>query len=141
MAINISGKGRVQFERMPKTRKKILLVEDLPATRLVLLRSLEHEFEVEAVGDGEDAIGLLRRNDYAMILLDLKLRRVDGYAVLDELREHKPHLLKRVIVFSGLEDPRSKEINPAEVFDVLKKPLQIEALLSVIRRCAASQGA
>ena len=126
---------------MPKTRNKILLVEDLPATRLVLLRSLEQEFEVEAVSDGEDAIGLLRRNDYVMILLDLKLRRVDGYDVLSELRQHKPHLLKRVIVFSGLEDPRSKEINPAEVFDVLKKPLQIETLLSVIRRCAASQGA
>lgn len=125
---------------MSKTRKKILLVEDLPATRLVLLRSLEQEFEVEAVPDGEDAIGLLRRNDYVMILLDLKLRRVDGYDVLDELRQHKPHLLKRVIVFSGMEDPR-REINPAEVFDVLKKPLQIEALLSVIRNCAASQGA
>lgn len=136
-----TGKAAYNVSRMSKTRQKILLVEDLPATRLVLLRSLEQEFEVEAVSDGEDAIGLLRRNDYVMILLDLILRRVDGYAVLDELREHKPHLLKRVIVFSGMEDPRSREINPAEVFDVLKKPLQIEALLGVIRRCAASQGA
>lgn len=126
---------------MSKTRKKILLVEDLPATRLVLVRSLETEFEVEAVSDGEDAIELLRKNDYVMILLDLKLRRVDGFAVLDDLRKNKPHLLKRVIVFSGFDDTKNREIDPAEVFDVLKKPLQIESLLSVIRRCAATQGA
>lgn len=81
---------------------RVLLVEDNTAHAELITRCLEtHEVanEVVHVGDGEEALDyLLRRGEYEdpgrarrpeVLLLDLRLPKVDGLDVLEEIRRHR----------------------------------------------------
>ena len=75
--------------------KKALIVDDVPfdveLTRRVL-QSCTSEHEVVVVADGEDALRELNRaHDFDLVLLDLKLPKVDGFEVLKEISS-KPFL-------------------------------------------------
>jgi len=68
-------------------RARILLVEDEPALVLTLADRLRAErYEVEAVGDGETALGRLGQASFDLVLLDVMLPGRDGYDVCRELR-------------------------------------------------------
>ena len=69
------------FEQQP--RKKVLVVDDDDAIRTMVERVLKREqYDVESARDGYEAIEKLNRNDYATVLLDLMMPRVDGHGVL-----------------------------------------------------------
>jgi CheY-like chemotaxis protein len=86
-------------------RKKALIVDDFPfdveLTRLVL-QSCNDDFDVVVVSDGAEALRELNKApDFDVILLDLKLPKVDGFEVLKEIAS-KPFLSEvPVIVLSS----------------------------------------
>ena len=88
--------------------KKALIVDDYPfdaeLTRRVL-QSCTADHEVVVVSDGEEALReLTRSHDYDLVLLDLKLPKVDGFEVLKEISS-KPFLSDvPVIVLSSSRD-------------------------------------
>lgn len=88
--------------------KRALIVDDLPfdaeLTQLVL-QSCADRFETIVVSDGEEALRELNRNrDFDLILLDLKLPKVDGFEVLKTISS-KPFLSDvPVIVMSSTRD-------------------------------------
>jgi CheY-like chemotaxis protein len=88
--------------------KKALIVDDLPLdvelTRRVL-RSCCAQHEVVVVSDGEEALRALSTEpDFDVVLLDLKLPKVDGFEVLKEISS-KPFLSDiPVIVLSSSRD-------------------------------------
>ncbi|MHB1222998.1 MAG: response regulator, partial [Gemmatimonadaceae bacterium] len=66
-----------------------LVVEDEANSRLLLRRSLERAgYSVAEAVDGHEALEQLRRARPSLILLDLLMPRMDGFAFLDELRTH-----------------------------------------------------
>ena len=66
---------------------KILLVEDEPKTATYLHRGLtEQGFVVDVSGNGEDGLHQALTTDYAAVILDIMLPRLDGWTVLAELR-------------------------------------------------------
>ncbi len=66
---------------------KILLVEDEPKTATYLQRGLtEQGFVLDVSGNGEDGLHQALTTDYAAIILDIMLPRLDGWTVLAELR-------------------------------------------------------
>jgi DNA-binding response OmpR family regulator len=66
---------------------KILIVEDDKDIALGLEEDLTHHgFQVETVGDGENAVRRSRENHWDLIILDLMLPRKDGFEVCKELR-------------------------------------------------------
>src|SRR5688572_6185021 len=70
-------------QQLTQTSKKILIVDDDDAVRNMVERVLRREhFDVESARDGFEAIEKLTRNDYATVLLDLMMPRVDGLGVL-----------------------------------------------------------
>lgn len=112
--------------------KKILVVDDDDAIRNMVERVLRREhFEVESARDGFEAIEKLTRNDYATVLLDLMMPRVDGLGVLRFLEtEQKP---PRVIVMTANLHNAHEATMP--VFRVLPKPFDIHQLVSHVREC------
>jgi CheY-like chemotaxis protein len=75
--------------------KKALIVDDFPfdveLTRRVL-QSCTRDHEIVVVSDGEEALRELNKEqDFDVVLLDLKLPRVDGFEVLKEISS-KPFL-------------------------------------------------
>jgi CheY-like chemotaxis protein len=67
------------------TKKVILLVEDLPFDTEFTLRALEKfegKFDILVAQDGWDALVLMKHQKFDLILLDLKMPRMDGFETL-----------------------------------------------------------
>src|SRR2546421_7764040 len=70
---------------------RVLLVEDDPTVREVVVRYLEREgLEVDAVGDGESALACAEVRWPDLVVLDLMLPRLDGFEVCRRLRAQAP---------------------------------------------------
>ncbi len=92
-------------------------------------------FEVEVARDGYEAIEKLAQNDYATVLLDLMMPRVDGHGVLRYLETERPMDTPRVIVMSANLQGAAETANQKPVFRVVPKPFDIRQLISHVREC------
>jgi CheY-like chemotaxis protein len=119
-------------------QKKILVVDDDDAIRAMVERVLRREhFEVESARDGHEAIQKLAQNDYATVLLDLMMPRVDGHGVLRFLETERPAEKPWVIVMTANMQGASDTANAKPVFRVIPKPFDIRQLISHVRECHA----
>ena len=79
----------------------LLVVDDDPGNRDVLARMLRRlNYQVSVAVDGDEALNLIRKNQYDLVLLDIILPRMDGYQVLREIKNSSMDL--PVIVISAL---------------------------------------
>lgn len=125
-------------ERAPGARLTALVAEDDKATRVLVIRILEREgFEVDNAGDGQDAIDLVRKKDYALIVLDLRMPSVDGYGVLRYIRQYRPTNLRRVVVTTALPPKEVAMYCEGDVCEILPKPFDIDDLARIAHECAA----
>ncbi len=124
--------------RLSEKRKPILVVDDDDAIRTMVERVLRREqFEVESARDGFEAIEKLTRNDYATVLLDLMMPRVDGHGVLRFLEQHPAPA--PVIVMTANMQGGSEAAEARPVFRVLSKPFDISQLIEHVRQCAEDE--
>ena len=93
----------------------------------------EESLVPERTSEGRDAIRRLAGDDYALIVLDLQIPGLDGFSIIDFLRERRPALLERVVVFTRFENAR--ELAP-EV-PAVPKP-NLASLRYAIRRVIGS---
>jgi len=63
---------------------------------------------VTTVNDGRGGLGLVSKNEYDLILLDMCMPGFSGMDFLEELKNKKPSELKKVVVVSRLELDRNK---------------------------------
>ena len=85
--------------------------------------------------NGEDALVKLRREHYDLVILDYKLGKVDGFAVLEEAGQLQPGI--RVIMMSGHGDAQTKEhtsltSNALGSVDFIGKPFGIKSFVEVL---------
>ena len=79
--------------------KKILLVEDEPFLSGMYQTKLKLEgFDVATAADGEDALQKMKAVAYDLILLDIMMPKLNGFAVLKEMRSDKSSPLATVPV-------------------------------------------
>jgi CheY-like chemotaxis protein len=121
---------------------QILLVEDNPYDALSVLKALGDNslYDLTAIEDGVQAMAYLRRQEpytYVprpdLILLDLKLPKKDGFAVLAEIRadEHLKHIPVAVVTAYDLDSQQSAILN---VDGVVKKEMDRQAFSSSVQR-------
>lgn len=97
---------------MADEAKLILLVEDDPDHELLTIRALNRSNianDVRVARDGEEAINLLFGENPIhpqVILLDLKLPKVDGLEVLRRIRESKDTRMLPVVVLTSSDEER-----------------------------------
>lgn len=73
---------------MDQPAKKILVVEDeKPMAKALALKLNKSGFEAKAVFNGEEAIDILVKEKFDLIVLDLIMPKVDGFQVLNKLKE------------------------------------------------------
>lgn len=112
---------------------KILIVEDDPNIADVLERGLRgYGFDVDAVLDGEEGLAWALRGEYDLVVLDVKLPKLNGNEVCLAVRQNG--LTMPIIMLSALSAPsdtnRSMELG-ANAYIV--KPFEFEALVDCIR--------
>lgn len=92
------------------TKKKILLVEDDAALANVYKTRLEMEgFDVRHVDNGEDALTNARDYRPDLIVLDVMMPKINGFDVLDLLRNSPDTMNMRVIMMTALSQAKDKE--------------------------------
>ena len=89
---------------------KILVVDDIALNCAMLEEMLEDEYEVVTAGNGRIAIQILENHyqEFAVVLLDLIMPDVDGFAVLERMKERDWLAMLPVIIISG-EDSKDAE--------------------------------
>ncbi|SHH17283.1 sigma-54-dependent transcriptional regulator [Desulfosporosinus lacus] len=114
--------------------RKILIADDEANMRWVLERALSKAgYEVETAEDGQLALerALAERPD--LVLLDLKMPKLDGLSVLRRLKEHYPDLMIIMMTAHG-STATAIEAMKAGAHDYLMKPFDIEELLITVSK-------
>lgn len=92
------------------SKKKILLVEDDETLAAVYQQRLELEgFEVKHVSNGEDALDTAIKFAPDLILLDVMMPKINGFDVLDILRNTPATRNVRIIMLTALSQPKDAE--------------------------------
>ncbi|HEX6084418.1 MAG TPA: response regulator [Thermoanaerobaculia bacterium] len=117
----------------------LLIVEDDLSTRTLLEAvARRNRFQPTVCGDGRAALHHLDGNEFAVILLDLRLPELDGFAVLEQLGSRSPRLLERVIVVTAVAQARLRTCAQlGKVWHVMRKPFELRALEEQIHACSA----
>ncbi len=113
---------------------RLLLVDDEHDMHLIYKSTLQHlPVTFNDAFDGSEALGLLKKNNYDLILLDLVMPEVNGFEFLDKVQEEKLSL-PFVVVCSSM---REKEIVMAAfqlgASDFLFKPVQTQQLRNTVQ--------
>ncbi|MDX2496108.1 MAG: response regulator transcription factor [Desulfuromusa sp.] len=107
----------------------LLLVEDEPHIAQGLIFNLEEEgYLVTHVESGEQALELLEKNSYALIILDLALPGIDGLEVCDRLREQENQIPILMLTARGTEQDRITGLSKG-ADDYLAKPFNLKEFL------------
>jgi two-component system phosphate regulon response regulator PhoB len=94
----------------PKHPKRILLVEDDQALGQVYLTRLEEEgFDVRRVDNGEDALAAALSFKPDLVILDVMMPKVNGFDVLDILRNTPETANLKVVMLTALSQESDKE--------------------------------
>ena len=126
-------------EKAPKDTAVLVVEDDASIRRLVKMVLLREGYRVEVAVDGVEAVLKLGLADYDVIVLDLMMPNLDGFAFMRTLAEHAPDRLKRVIVTSAASAGVIKERLQGQPFDLLPKPFDIDQLSDRVRACVAAQ--
>jgi DNA-binding response OmpR family regulator len=95
--------GRVSTAAPQPPAPLALVVDDVPHVRnLLATLAARRGFQVEEAADGEAAVRLARERGPALILLDLRLPRVDGLQALAQIREADPQVA--VVIVAAIPD-------------------------------------
>lgn len=116
--------------------KTILVVEDEADVLTLVSRTLELEgYHVLQATDGEAGLRLLAENQVDLVLLDLLLPVLDGWTVLQRIKQNPELRATAVIVFTASASPqRSEDALKMGASAYLLKPLDLDDLLKTVRR-------
>ncbi len=116
--------------------KRALVCEDDRAIRALVKTVVTREgFEVDEADDGKVAIEKIESDCYELVILDLMMPEVDGYAVIEFITTRNSEKLKQVIVMTAATGAIKSDF-PAPICTLLPKPFDIDALSSAVRNCA-----
>jgi two-component system copper resistance phosphate regulon response regulator CusR len=111
---------------------RILIVEDEPKTGAYLLKGLQESgYVADLARNGPDGLHLAQERDYDLIVLDVMLPQMDGWKVLEHLRERK----ETPVLFLTARDEVADRVKGLELGadDYLVKPFAFAELLARIR--------
>jgi DNA-binding NarL/FixJ family response regulator len=122
-------------------RERVLVVDDAANLRelLTVLLEVEDDFEVvAAVGDGAQALTKAEELEPDIVLLDIAMPVMDGFAALPELRRRLPDA--SIVIFSAFEQREKAERALSQGADIyIEKGTSVVNLVSQIRELRADK--
>ena len=115
--------------------KKILIAEDDPFLAKIVKSSLKGQgFIVENAKNGEEALSKIREGGYSLILLDLVMPAMNGFEVLQQLKNDG--ILIPVLVFTSLaqDEDREEVLRLGAKGYYVKHQMTIDELSAIITR-------
>jgi DNA-binding NtrC family response regulator len=93
--------------------------------------------DAEGVTNGHDAVKLIKRKEYDVVVLDIKMPGIGGFEIMKQLKVEKPHL--PIILITGHQGPEEEDNKMlASAKDCLVKPVNIDILVEKIMKVIKS---
>ena len=120
-------------------RRRLLIVEDEKNTRDGLKWALESKpLDIELAASGDEAWERMKREDFHLVITDIKMPGIDGMALLQRVKERSP--ATDVIVITGHGSIESaRDAIKMGASNYLTKPVDLDELNNEIDRCLHSQ--
>ncbi len=119
-------------------QEKILIVDDDPSLREFLeIFFLNEGYGVLCASDGTEALELLKKEEVALVLTDMKMPEMSGLELLKAIKESHPGLpVIMITAFASLES--AVEAMNEGAWDYLPKPFQLEEVREVVEKALSS---
>ncbi len=113
--------------------EKILVVDDEQSLREVLSIMLKRTgYAVTSVVDGEEAIELLNRDMFDLVITDLRMPKIDGMEVLRAAKSASPETVVLIITAFASADSAVEAMKQG-AYDYLTKPFQVDEVQLIVR--------
>jgi CheY-like chemotaxis protein len=119
-------------------RTPILVAEDEAMLRLIAVEMLEDAgFHVFEAADGAEALDVLKANPGIELLVsDIKMPRMDGYALVEAGLAFRPEL--KVLLMTGYSQDPPAFIKDIQDIQILRKPFNLEKLCAIATEMTAA---
>lgn len=121
---------------------RILLLDDEAVVTETLAPALSERLgaKVDVISSAEEALALLEREPYDIVISDFKLPGMDGAAFLRRLRSERPTLAR--VLITGHRDQAMAAIGGDQslAHEVIRKPYSLHRMTKTLRRLLALQG-
>lgn len=120
---------------------RVLLVDDESLVRRVLRQILTQHSDVEVVGEaatGDEAISAVEKSQPDVVLMDIRMPRMDGVTAAREIRAQHPHV-KIIGLSEYAEGYQAHAMELAGAVGTLMKSKATEELHEIIKRVAAKE--
>lgn len=117
---------------MAEKKGKVLCVDDEPNISRALQWLLQKEFDVVTANSGQEALALVRDNDFDVLISDQRMPMMTGVEFLREARKISPRSIR--ILLTGYSDLQAvlRSVNESEVYRFINKPWNISELPKVV---------
>src|SRR5260221_3327572 len=111
----------------------ILIIDDEKAIRKTLSEILSYEgYKIDEAGDGEEGLKKVKEKAYDVILLDIKMPKIDGIEFLEKTKETNPDIPIIMISGHGTIETAVEAVKKG-AYDYISKPPDLNRLLITIR--------
>ena len=116
----------------------ILVVDDEETLREMISEILSPQHTVFEASDGRDAIDLLTRKQIDIVVMDLRMPGLDGFALYEWVKSNKPGLERRILFTTGdIYDSRTREFVRSVDSRCISKPFSVQDFLQQINSLLA----
>jgi len=124
--------------KAPLSKHRILVIDDEPSVRWTLALLFQRNgIEVDVAESGREALGLLRRENYCCVLLDLNIPPPNGLDLVKFIHDNTPDM--PVVVVSGYPDLAAR-LSPADLDAVVRLVLTKPVDTAVLTRKVHGSG-
>ena len=119
--------------------RRVMIVEDDTAIAEMLWRALRPKYQVTVAGNGDEALRVAAKVKPDLVLLDITLPGLDGFAVAHALK-HTDELRRTIIIFLTARDGSMDVVRGinAGARHYITKPFRLDDVLGKVRRLLPS---
>jgi DNA-binding NtrC family response regulator len=120
----------------PPLPLRILIVDDESENIKALERTLKPKFDIQSTGNPQEALSLVEKHEYAVVISDQRMPGMLGTDLLASIAKMKP-LITRVILTGHTEVKEMLDaINRAQIYRYITKPWDNQELIGIIQQAA-----
>jgi len=119
--------------------QKVLIIDDGKTIRMQVRDMLpKNTFEVLEAKDGVEGLDMMHQEHPHLILLDFFMPRMNGWEVLEKMKEHRELQAIPLVVMSGRKEEVTEKVpHLFEAFEFIEKPFDQKALIGAIKSAMA----
>ena len=116
------------------TKKRLLIVDDeADACESIGNFLKRRDYDITVAIGGKEAIAILKKETFPVVLLDLKMPVIDGWTVLKETKPDHPET--KYLIVSGLADAGvAEKCKAAGAHDLVVKPIRVRDIYAMLEK-------